>query len=144
MKLSMSNHKQYLKLLSLSLIVAFTILAPNSAFSQEEQPQEEIIPGSNSRDEQPNVTRPVVGGSPWENSAGSIIGTSDDNSSNSSSASSNRVAASRPGTVLGPGDPPNPDVPFDANMNLIFLTAGVAFAFWIAMKKLAARASAGK
>ncbi len=35
----------------------------------------------------------------------------------------------------GPGDE-NPDVPFDDNMNLIFLAAGIVFAVFIISKKL--------
>jgi hypothetical protein len=149
MKLSLSIFKQSLKLWSFGLVVAFSLLVPNSAFSQEEQQQDqEISTGSNSQDQQPDRTNPVVGGNLWDNSAGSTIGTSSDNN-NSSNASSTGPAsrpgvAQRPGATLGIEPPPNPDVPFDDNMNLVFLASALVFAFWIARKKTGTKTAAIK
>jgi hypothetical protein len=42
-----------------------------------------------------------------------------------------------------PGEPPaggTPDVPFDSNLNLIFLAAGLAFAVFITVKQIKKKA----
>lgn len=147
MKLSLSIFKQSLKLWSFGLVVAFSIMVPNSAFSQEEQLEDqEIGSGTNSQDQQPDGIGPVVGGNPWDNSAGSSAGTSLDNNSGndptSAEPASRPGAAQRPGATLDIEPPPNPDVPFDDNMNLVFLTAGLVFAFWVARKKMATKTAA--
>ena len=42
----------------------------------------------------------------------------------------------------GPGDgPPTGDVPFDDNMNLVFLLVGVAFAAFVTIRQLRKRAT---
>jgi hypothetical protein len=142
MTLSLSILKQSVKLWSFGLVATLIMLTPFSAFSQDEpqeQQEEELINSrSNSQDQQTDRTVPVVGGNPWENSAGSTIGTNDVNSNNASSTGSANRAANRPGAAQR-GDPGgNPDVPFDSNMNLVFLAAGLVFAFWVGKKRLSA------
>lgn len=142
MKISLNSNKRRLKLLSGVFFISFAMLTPFSAFSQEEpqqQEEEQIAPSSI-----PETTTPVIGSSdPWENSAGSTIGTQD-NDINSGTVGSTPGTldnpasrpAQRPGEALGPDPPGNPDVPFDDNMNLVFLAAGLTFAFWVAKKKI--------
>ena len=144
MKLSLSIFTQSLKLWSFGLVVASFTMLPNVAFSQEEQQEDqEIGSGNNSQDQQSEGTVPVVGGNPWDNGTGSSVGTSlDNNSSNdptSTEPASRPRAAQRPGATLDIDPPPNPDVPFDDNMNLVFLAAGLVFAFWVARKKMGSK-----
>ena len=144
--LNSNNNKQFLKDGILTLIVAFALLLPSNGYSQEEQPEAQNNTESNPGNQQVEENRPLITTTPWQNSAGSAIGTtssdnSDNANENSSTGSANRpAAAQRPGSTLGGpggGDPGgNPDVPFDENMNLAFLAAGVVFAFYIAKKKL--------
>ena len=129
------------------MIIAFSMLLPISAFCQEEQPAQEeqpLIPATTSPSDQ--SARPIVGASPWANSAGSAIGTrstTDADVRNVTPATS-RATLSRPGVTLadpgggGPGG--NPDVPFDKNMNVAFLLVGAAFAFWAIRKRVTGRA----
>ncbi len=82
---------------------------------------------------------------PWQNSAGSTIGTRD-NSPTVGNATTRPAADPRLGpgggslnrgpVADGRGPGGNPDVPFDSNMNLAFLLAGVVFAFTVVRKRL--------
>jgi len=148
MKVLFNIYKRYLKLHALMMIIAFAMLLPVSAFCQEEQPQQEeqqLIPTINSPSDQ--SARPIVGASPWANSAGSAIGTrstTDADVRNVTPPATSRATLSRPGVTLadpgggGPGG--NPDVPFDKNMNIAFLIIGAAFAFWTIRKRITGRA----
>ncbi len=139
MKISLSA-QQFLRLCSFSLIVAFIMFTPVIAFSQDEQSagqEEELInSGSNSQGQQSERTAPVVGEGPWQNSAGSAVGTTDVNTNSGSSAGSANRPGGRPTAAQRPDPGGNPDVPFDNNMNLVFLAAGLIFAFWIAKRRL--------
>ena len=138
MKISLSTHHYLVKFWSIALILGIVILTPSKGFSQDE-PQEEQQINSGVQDVEVDRTAPVVGSDPWENSAGSTIGTRspvDNGTGASADAPARPGVAQRPAAVDGPPDPPNPDVPFDANMNIAFLMSGLLFAFWIARKKL--------
>jgi hypothetical protein len=146
MKISFNIYKQSLKHHASMMIIAFAMLLPVCAFSQEDQqPQEEqpLAPAASSSNVQQSAG-PVVGSSsPWENSAASTVGTSSANPADAGSSAgtnSGRGTARRPGSTLagpgggGPGG--NPDVPFDKNMNLAFLAIGAVFAFWTIRKRM--------
>ncbi len=113
------------------LLLGMTLFAL-PAFSQEaeEGVQEEIAP--------------VSGGSSsslWQNSAGSTVGTREDaqQSGTARPAADPRLGPGggsiRPGAAARPDPGGNPDVPFDENMNLAFLAAGVIFAAVVVRKK---------
>jgi hypothetical protein len=142
MEISLNNNKRRLKLLSGVFFILFAMLIPFSAFSQDEPQQpteEEQVAPSNI----PQATAPVIGGDPWENSAGSTIGTQDLDANSGTRGSTPGTLdnpasrpAQRPGEALGIDPPGNPDVPFDTNMNLLFLASGLVFAFWVVKKKI--------
>ncbi len=121
--------------------IAFTLAGmlalPLAAHSQEQQDDDPY-----QDDEQMEV--PTTTG-PWQNSDGAAIGsTSPVNStvistgtgSGASSPNKNAPRLGRGGGALGRGPVTtaggpggNPDVPFDENMNLIFLAGGLIFAY---------------
>jgi hypothetical protein len=148
MKISLIMYKQFLKLSSFCLLVAFVILIPSSAFSQDDIQDEQDLNSGNSSQNQP-VERPgpTVGSSPWQNSAGATIGTRSDYSNPSGtgtgSAAATRANTLRPGgpTIDGRDPGGNPDVPFDRNMTLVFLTAAVTFALWVTKKRFSVKRS---
>lgn len=117
------------------IAIAFAgILAlPSAAYSQEREGDETDLPDM----ETPTST----GSGPWQNSAGSTIGTRDNGANSTNKPAADPRLGPGAGTLgrpvtdgRGPGG--NPDVPFDDNMNLLFLAGGIAFAF-IAVRKRA-------
>ena len=125
------------------LVLAGMLMLPVAAFSQEQQQDDQEEQSSRTQEER-EVRVPATGSSsPWQNSAASSIGTNTNGNANSGTA---RQQA-RPGTSARPlgastdGRDPggNPDVPFDDNMNLAFLAAGIVFALIVARKKFAVK-----
>ena len=138
MKISLSTHHYLVKFWSIALILGIVILTPSKGFSQDE-PQEEQQINSGVQDVEVDRTAPVVGSDPWENSAGSTIGTRQpvENAAGAAAESPARPGvAQRPAAVDDIDPPNNPDIPFDTNMNIAFLISGLIFAFWVAKKKL--------
>ena len=121
----------------LAITIAGMLVLPVAAFSQ--QPEEG---GEDQQVETPSSTN----SGPWQNSAGSTIGTRDNNAAGSAArpAADPRLgpgggSLSRPAAPLAGGPGGNPDVPFDSNMNLAFLAAGLVFAFTVVRKRLRLR-----
>ncbi len=135
----------FLKRNRFAILLAFTIIMvmPLSAICQEQDQEEENI---NTAPVSGGSTGPVIGSSsPWGNSNS----TQDANATtdqNGVSSGTGNGSATQPGTLpnrLGrpskvldrtPGG--NPDVPFDDNMNLVFLVAGLTFAVWVVRRKI--------
>lgn len=124
-------------------VVLFTAvcLSPAAAFSQEDQ--DEII--SRQRPAYETATPDRNDGIwPNSNSNGGTRDNNDNSNNNSNSAASGQTRPGAAGTAARPtgsttdGRDPggNPDVPFDPNMNLAFLVAGVGFAYYIFSRKL--------
>ena len=130
MRISLNISKEFLGRSLFTLIIAISLLLPSKGFSQDDQDVQ------SSGSQQPDRNGSVINSSPWQNGAGS----SSSAEGSATGAAARPGAAQRPGSTLdgpGGGDPGgNPDVPFDENMNLAFLAAGVVFAFYIAKKRL--------
>jgi len=155
MKISLSFGKSSLKFWSVCLAATFLMFTPFGAFCQDEEQQDQDVNAGSSWHTQPaERPGPVVGSnSPWGNSGGATIGTRSDYSTNNgtagtSSSGANRAVSQRPGgaTIDGRDPPGNPDVdvPFDDNMNLMFLAAAIAFGVWVVKKRLSTKAEAIK
>lgn len=94
-------------------------------------------------DDEPAASSSTNAG-PWQNSAGATVGTRDNGSGAVRQAvpaigpgggSLNRPAAGpTPDATGGPGG--NPDVPFDASMNIMFLATGLVFAYVVYRRRL--------
>jgi hypothetical protein len=146
MKISLSMHKQRLKLWAFSFVAAFAMLLPFSAFSQDEQQDEQDLnSGGNYR--QAERPAPSAGGTPWENSRRASA--RPDYTTPGTTGAASRPAAARPvggATVdlVDPGGPPDVEVPLDENLTLIFLAGAIVFAFWVAKKRMTAKAVAVK
>jgi hypothetical protein len=131
-------------------IVTFFFCLPLAVFSQEQQQDEQ-----QQFEESPVDVNPVgtstgtLSTSPWPNSSGSS--TQDNQSTQGSNGANSSNTSARPGsnpalrpvgggtvTTGGPGGGfgiPNPDVPFDDNMNLAFLVVGLVFVFVVFKKR---------
>ena len=88
--------------------------------------------------DEPAPTQSTTPSGPWGNSAGSTVGTPTTTTPNASGTAANPLgpgggslsrplAGPTPDATGGPGG--NPDVPFDANMNILFLGVGIFFAY---------------
>jgi hypothetical protein len=135
MKLYLKGFKKVIQNKSIVFCIATVMLAPLCSHAQSDR---------ESVDDEPAVETSTNSG-PWGNSAGSAIGsngnattqgTARPNDPNLSSASSaaRPLAGPTPDATGGPGG--NPDVPFDTNMNLLFLAGGVAFAYIVYRRRL--------
>ena len=117
----------------IAIAIAGMLALPSAGYSQERDGDEA---------DQPDMELPSTSGSgPWQNSAGSTIGTRDNGANSTNKPAVDPRLGPGAGTLgrpvtdgRGPGG--NPDVPFDDNMNLVFLAGGIAFAF-IAVRKRA-------
>lgn len=140
MRISLNISKEFLGRSLFTLIIAIFLLLPSKGFSQDDQ-DVDVQSGSSSGSQQPDRNGSVINSSPWQNGAGSGATT---DAGSATTGAARPAAAQRPGSTLdgpGGGDPGgNPDVPFDENMNLAFLAAGVVFAFYIAKKRLFSKA----
>ncbi len=121
-------------------------MAPAAVFSQVESSQ-----GDQELETRPAASGSSTGSGPWQNSAGSSVGTRDNNNTNAAGGNTGTNGNTNgKDPRLGPGggtmarggattdgrDPGgNPDVPFDDNMNLLFLAAGLVFAGVVAGKR---------
>lgn len=125
----------------LAFAIAGMLALPVAAYSQDRESGD----GAQEEMEAPSSTS----SGPWQNSAGSTIGTRD-NTPTVGNATTRPAADPRLGPgggslsrgAVGDGRGPggNPDVPFDTNMNLAFLLAGIVFAFIVVRKKLRLKA----
>lgn len=97
------------------------------------------------QEEEEPVVETSTNAGPWGNSSGSSIGTNGnaitqgtarpaDPNLSSANAAARPAAGPTPDATGGPGG--NPDVPFDSNMNMLFLMAGIAFAYIMYRRKL--------
>lgn len=143
MNLSLKDQMRFVTGKMLAVLITVILLCPAAGYSQQEEEevdsydrQDQVVPAD-------GIGTP--GTSPWENSAGATIGTRDENTGSSTAEGTrqgNRPgqtpagAANRPASTLDRNPGGNPDVPFDDNMNLAFLAAGVGFAFFVMRKKL--------
>lgn len=139
MKLSFKGFKKNIQVKAAALLVTAIMVAPAALMAQS--------------DDEPEVETSTNSG-PWQNSAGSTIGSSGnaitegtarpaDPNLNSAAGSAARPAAGpTPDATGGPGG--NPDVPFDTNMNLVFLVAGISFAYIIYRRRLKLQAVPAK
>ena len=125
----------------IAIMIAAMFALPAVGFSQEAEDEQQV-----------DETETSTGRGPWQNSAGSVIGTSDNGTAVSSAPVSSGTGANRPVTdprlgprggslnrgAVGDGRDPggNPDVPFNENMTLVFLAGAVAFAYGVAKKKM--------
>lgn len=129
----------------ITIMIAAMFALPAVAFSQEAEDEQQV-----------EETESSTGRGPWQNSAGSVIGTSDNGTAVSSSTTSAGTATTRQAAdprlgprggslnrgAVGDGRDPggNPDVPFDENMSLVFLAGAVAFAYAVSKRKMRAAA----
>lgn len=139
MKMLLMGSSKFIKNKVTGFVLGGMLMLPAAAFSQEQRQDDQEEQSSRTQEER-EVRVPTTGSStPWQNSAASSIGTTTNGNANSSTA---RQPA-RPGTSARPlgastdGRDPggNPDVPFDDNMNLGFLAAGIVFALIVARKR---------
>lgn len=125
----------------IAIAFAGMLALPLAAHSQEREGGEA---------DQPDLETPSTTGSgPWQNSAGSTIGTRDNGANSTTKPAADPRLGPGAGTLgrpvtdgRGPGG--NPDVPFDDNMNLLFLAGGIAFAFIAVRKKARLKAIPAK
>ncbi len=104
------------------LLLAVVMSAPVLSYAQSD---EEAEP----------ATESASGTGPWGNSAASSVGSRSSSATTEASATDPRLnpgalarpAGATPDATGGPGG--NPDVPFDAGMNLMFLAGGLVFAY---------------
>lgn len=125
------------RMIAIMIVAMFTL--PAVAFSQEAEDEQQV-----------EETESATGTGPWQNSAGSVIGTRDNGtavSSATTSAGTNKPArdprlgpngGSLNRGAVGDGRDPggNPDVPFDENMSLVFLAGALVFSWFVAKKKM--------
>lgn len=140
MKLSFKGFKKNIQVKTATLLITLVMMAPVAVMAQSDDDEPEVETSTNS--------------GPWQNSAGSTIGSSGnaitegtarpaDPNLNSAAGSAARPAAGpTPDATGGPGG--NPDVPFDNNMNLVFLVAGISFAYIIYRRRLKLQAIPAK
>lgn len=149
MKISISCFKNAAANRMLAITFLGLVLAPVAAFSQQaEEENSGLSTQPQPEGTAPSTTSPGSGSALWENSAGAAIGTSEDNTGIPAATTTTAPARdTRLGTATGSGiragatpdgrDPGgNPDVPFDDNMNLAFLAAGIVFSFLVITKKM--------
>lgn len=146
MSIAFNAIKKSIGIKTVAITVAALMMVPTIGFGQEEQ---EDGFGSGSSSDQQGQSVPAVTGStsPWGNVTGAE-GTTDQQDGTTTSTGEVRSrdsrangtapagAANRPAGTLDRDPGGNPDVPFDANMNLAFLAAGVGFAFIVMRKRL--------
>ncbi len=143
MKMVLMGSSKFIKSKIARLVLAGMLMLPVAAFCQEQQQDDQEEQSSRAQEDR-EVRVPATGSSsPWQNSAGSSVGTRDISNPNGAARQSARPGTSaRPsaGPSLDGRDPGgNPDVPFDDNMNLGFLAAGIVFAFIVVRKKFAVK-----
>ncbi len=139
MKLSLKGIKKLIQSKTTVLCMVSVLLAPLAVSAQSER---------EALDDEPAVETSTNSG-PWGNSAGSSVGSSgngltegtarpaDPNLSTPATAA-RPLSGPTPDATGGPGG--NPDVPFDSNMNLVFLAAGVVFAFVVYRRRFKLKA----
>jgi len=132
MKMLLIRSVNFVKNRTAVLVFAGFMLAPAAAFSQVDQEEE-----GGYNDPQLEISTAPGGEGPWQNSAGSAIGSSDNFSSTTprTTAPAGTPHLSRPNATLDRDPGGNPDVPFDDNMNLAFLAGGLLFAFIVVRKR---------
>lgn len=136
MKLSVKRFIKAIQSKTTIICIAAFLVAPAASLAQSDNEPEETSTGS--------------GSGPWENSAGSSVGTRSGAFSEGTVLPANPAIDPATGTAARPNAGPtvdatggpggNPDVPFDSNMNLVFLAAGVAFAFMVYRRRLKLKA----
>lgn len=143
MKIFECRHKQRLKYFSFSLVVVFAMLLPYVSYCQDEQQEGDEELGSGTNFIRPGERPTSNGGNTtrWETVRRPVNGARADY--NSTATTRPAGSAARPGgatvDLVDPGGPPDVEVPFDDNMNLIFLAGAIAFAFWAVRKRLTAK-----
>lgn len=135
MKLSVKSFKRLIQRKTTIFCFAALFLSPVATMAQDD-------------DSEPTETS--TGSGPWENSAGSTIGSGGNALSEGTARPADPTLSGGSGTAARPAAGPtvdatggpggNPDVPFDSNMNLVFLAAGVAFAFMVYRRRLKLKA----
>jgi hypothetical protein len=134
MTVALKGFKQILKSSIAVSLIAIVMLSPSSVNAQS------AGVGTEDSYDEPAGRQSSNGNGPWGNSAGSTIGTPDistpgTNANGSQGANPLGPGGGTLGRPLGPtpdatgGPGGNPDVPFDTNMNLIFLGTGIIFAY---------------
>ena len=157
MKFSLNRIIKSFKIGLLTAIVFCAVITPNTAFSQDQEPEQ----GTSTRPDPVNSSsgsNSSTSGStsPWGNSSGLSVGTptigsstigdgTSINATNADPAADPRLgprggSIRRPASINGRTPGGNPDVPFDDNMNLAFLVSGLIFAYLVAKKKMFAKA----
>ena len=119
----------------LTVLFAAVFMLPAAAYCQEEEQSDQPVTRERPSVESPSVsdTRNGI----WQNS-GNPTGTRDNSSTATAGTATARPGeAARPSGAVADGRDPggNPDVPFDPNMNLAFLVAGIGFAYIIFRKR---------
>ena len=142
MTLALNRFKKMIKSKIVLVLIATVFLSPSVSFAQGTSRQ-----GHDNDDDQPEVQSVSPNAGPWGNSAGSTIGSADITPSTEKpvdprlgpgGGTLGRPAGPTPDATGGPGG--NPDVPFDASMNLMFLAAGIVFAFVVYRRKFKLKA----
>ncbi len=133
MIIALNRFRTILKSSTAVILMAVALLCTSTASAQQSSGFET----EDSYDE-PEARQGSGNDGPWGNSAGSTIGTPDITKPADATPGANPLgpgggtlgrptAGPTPDATGGPGG--NPDVPFDTNMNLIFLGAGIVFAY---------------
>ncbi len=134
MTIALNRVKTIIKSSTAVILIGVALLCTSTASAQSGVETEDSYDEPASRQGSANE-------GPWGNSAGSTIGTPDvstpgTNANGAAPANplgpgggtlGRPTAGPTPDATGGPGG--NPDVPFDTNMNLMFLGAGIVFAY---------------
>jgi len=134
MKLSVAGFIKAIQSKTTIICIAALLMSPVAAIAQSDDEPEETSTGTG----------------PWEGSAGSTIGSSGNALTEGTARPADPAINSAAGTAARPNAGPtvdatggpggNPDVPFDSNMNLVFLAAGIGFAFIVYRRRLRLKA----
>jgi hypothetical protein len=135
--ISINRFNKFIKSNAAVVLFAAVLLTPS--LSQAQSSGREM----DNNDDEPAVQSGSATSGPWQNSAGSTIGgassTERQNAANPNLGPGGGTVARplsgpTPDATGGPGG--NPDVPFDTNMNLMFLAGGVVFAYIVYRRRL--------
>jgi len=134
MKLSVKGFIKAIQSKTTIFCIAAVLMSPVAAIAQS--------------DDEPVETSTGTG--PWEGRASSTIGSSGNALTEGTARTADPSLNPGTGTAARPGEGPtvdatggpggNPDVPFDSNMNLLFLAGGIGFAFIVYRRRLALKA----
>lgn len=136
--ISIARLSKFVKSKAAVILFAAVLLAPS--LSQAQSSGREM----DNEDDEPAVQSGSATSGPWGNSAGAAIGsassterpttTADPRLGPGGGAIARPLSGPTPDATGGPGG--NPDVPFDTNMNLMFLAGGVVFAYIVYRRRL--------